>query len=528
MFHIRRLGFVFLCVCGLTKGLTVHAETADYVDFAIEAEGFGRVQNITDGNRSTYSSCTENGSIIVSGEDGIAGIYVEFDRVPTEWVLTNNATGESVICGQYSFLHEYVNVEELLGECPESLTLEFEAGTVIADIYVLGPGELPDLVQTWEPPCEQADLLLLTSHSDDEQLFFSGVLPYYAGERKLDVQVAYVVQHFEANGVQNHQRPHELLDGLWTVGVKYYPIMSEFPDLYAESKNREVAFSQATKVYESVGIAYTDFLSYIIECLRRCKPLVVVSHDLDGEYGHGTHVVCAQAITEAIVLAADEAQFPDSYERYGAWPVEKLYLHLYEENPIVMNWDVPLDSFGGKTAFEVSQDGFACHKSQHWTWFYKWMYGTAERPVKKATDIRSYSPCNYGLYYTAVGNDVVGGDFFENVVSYEERRLIAEKEAEEERLAQLEAERLAKEAEEKAAEEARKKAEEEARIKQEEARKAAQLAEEQALAEKQMQELAQKQEQQRKTMILGIAATGVLVVLMILILRKKKKGTRNE
>ncbi len=527
MLHIKKIWLVLLCVCGLCKGMTVYAQEADYENSIIEAEGFGKNQSILDGSRATYSSCKEIGLVTVSRTDGIAGIYVEFDRIPTEWTLTNPATGISVNCGTYSFLHEYVNVEELLGECPESLTLQFEAGTVIADIYVLGEGELPALVQAWEPPCEQADLLLLTSHSDDEQLFFSGILPYYAGERKLDVQVAYVVQHFEANGVQNHQRPHELLDGLWTVGVKYYPIMSEFPDLYAESKNRDTAFSQATKVYESVGIAYTDFLSYIIECLRRCKPLVVVSHDLDGEYGHGTHVVCARAITEAISLAADETQYPDSYDTYGTWQVEKLYLHLYEENSIVMNWDVPLEAFDGKTAFEVSQEGFACHVSQHWTWFYKWMYGTAERPVKKATDIRSYSPCNYGLYYTTVGADAVGGDFFENVVTYEERRLIAQKEAEEQRLAQLEAERLAKEAEEKAAEEARLKAEEEERIRQEEAMEAAKLAEEQAKEEQRRQEL-EKQEQQKRMMLFGAAGVIVLVVLSILILRKRKKEAGNE
>ena len=308
--------------------------------------------------------------------------------------------------------------------------------------------------------------------------------------------------------------------------MKYYPIMSDFPDLYAESKNRDTAFLQATKVYESVGIAYTDFLSYIIECLRRCKPLVVVSHDLDGEYGNGTHVVCARAITEAISLAADETQYPDSYDTYGTWQVEKLYLHLYKENPIVMDWDVPLESFGGKTAFEVSQEGFGCHVSQHWTWFYKWMYGTSERPVKKATDIRSYSPCNYGLYYTTVGADVVGGDFFENVVTYEERRLIAQKEAEEQRLAQLEAERLAKEAEEKAAEEARLKAEEEERIRQEEALEAARLAEEQEKEEQRRQELEQKQ--QKRIILFGAAGVIVLVVLSILILRKRKKEAGNE
>ena len=86
-----------------------------------------------------------------------------------------------------------------------------------------------------------------------------------------------------------------------------------------------------------------------------------------------------------------------------------------------MDYDVPLEAFGGKTAYEVSCDGFACHESQHWTWFYKWIYGSEENPITKASQIRSYSPCKYGLYYTKVGVDTIGGDFFENVDTYGER-----------------------------------------------------------------------------------------------------------
>ena len=69
--------------------------------------------------------------------------------------------------------------------------------------------------------------------------------------------------------------------------------------------------------------------------------------------------------------------------------MEKLYLHLYEENPVTLDLDTPLDSLGGRTPFQVTQEGFACHKSQHWTWFYKWLYGAKDRPITRAADIRS-------------------------------------------------------------------------------------------------------------------------------------------
>lgn len=451
---------------GMFLKMDVCAAEAQYKDSRFEVSGFGNNNALTDGARTSYTTATAANAVKISREDGIGALYIEFDRVPEAWVLTDVESGVSVNCGEYSFLHEYVDVEALFGKLPQSLVLNFAEGTSVADVYAFSQGEMPDFVQMWEPPCETADLLLLSSHSDDEQLFFSGILPLYAGEKGLRVQVAYMVQHYKAYNTENHRRPHEQLDGLWTVGVKNYPVMSEFPDLYAESKDRETAFSQGKAVYESVGITYDDFVSCVTGWLRRFRPLVVISHDLDGEYGHGTHVITASAITEAIDAAADADKYQESAGEYGTWQVEKAYLHLYEENPIVMNYDIPLESFGGKTAFEVSQEGFKCHTSQHWTWFYKWLYGTDEAPITKATQIATYSPCNYGLYYTNVGLDVEGGDFFENVVTYEERekaeeeaRLKAEEEA---RLKAEEEARLKAEAEAKAQEEAKAKAEEEA------------------------------------------------------------------
>lgn len=506
--HRKLFTIVSLIVLCMAGAMTVNAREADHQSTVVTAEGFQQTGHLSDGSRDTYVSTAEGGNITVSRSDGISAVYIEFDRIPTAWTLTDPVSGASVACGENAFLHEYVDVAELFQGSPESLVMSFEAGTAVADVYAFGEGELPQWVQVWDPPCEEADLLLFSSHSDDEQLFFSGILPYYAGELDMNVQVAYVVQHFQAYNTLNHKRPHEQLDGLWTVGVRNYPVMSDFPDLYAESKDRATAFAQATAVYETVGITYDDFVSYITGCLRRFEPFVVVTHDLDGEYGHGTHVVTARALTEAIGYAADESRYPESAAQYGTWEIEKAYLHLYEENPIVMNFDIPLESFGGKTAFEVSRDGFACHKSQHWTWFYRWMYGTEASPVKRATDITSYSPCNYGLYYTRVGYDVEGGDFFENVETYEERALAAAKAAEE---ARLEAERL------KAEEEARAKAEAEAQAKAEAEAKARE--EQQKKQEEEARQAAALAKAAQRTKVITIVLAGVVFVVIGVVIR---------
>ena len=408
------------------------------------AEGFDR-DRLTDGKRTTYSK--GQGTISLEKPEGIAHLYIEFDRLPADWSI-KAADKEFPVEGGY--LHQYIDVAALCGS-QSKLTLQFPQETVIADLYYFGDEKLPDFIQKWEPPCQKADLLLISSHSDDEQLFFAGILPYYAVERKLQVQVAYIVQHFEAGGVEDHLRPHEQLDGLWTVGIRNYPVMSDFPDVYSESKDRATAFDRAQAAFLAEGVTYDDFKGYITEILRRFKPLVVVSHDLDGEYGHGTHVYAASALTEAIALAADAEQFPPSAEKYGLWTPEKTYLHLYEQNQITMDWDTPYESLGGKTPFEVTQEGFGCHKSQHWTWFKRWIYGN-NGEIQKAAQIKTYSPCQFGLYQTAVGQDSVGGDFMENIKTYAQRE--QEAKAEQARLEQ----------EQKAAEEQRIAAEKAMRL----------------------------------------------------------------
>ncbi len=514
-----------ICFMVATLGLfycseTAYAEEAKYSETVMSAEGFQNSAKLFDGSRSSYSAAGEGAVVKVQRTDGIGGLYIEFDRVPAQWTLTDTGKGVSVTCGENAFLHEYVNVEALFGYLPAEVALSFAKDTVVADIYGFSAGELPAWVQTWEPPCEEADLLLVTTHSDDEQLFFAGVLPYYTMERGLKVQVAYVVQHFQVYNTLNHTRPHEQLDGLWTVGVRNYPVMSDFPDLYAESKDRQTAFDQAKAAFESVGVTYDDFVNYMTTCLRRFKPLVVVSHDLNGEYGHGAHVYAVAALTEAITLSGDGEKYPESAALYGTWNVEKTYLHLYGENQIVMDWDVPLESLGGKTPFQVTQDGFGCHKSQHWTWFNRWIYGTAEAPITKASEISSYSPCHYGLYQTTVGPDVMGGDFFENVKTYAVRA--AEEEA-----------RLKAEAEAKAAEEARlqAEAEEKARLEAEEAARLKAEAEERARLEAlAAQEAAAAAEREELLMriVYTVAAVAVIVIAIAITwgvwnLSKRKK-----
>ena len=61
---------------------------------------------------------------------------------------------------------------------------EKQSVLAINELFVLGEGELPDWVQVWEPTCEKADILFLSTHPDDELIFFAGAIPTYAAEQQ--------------------------------------------------------------------------------------------------------------------------------------------------------------------------------------------------------------------------------------------------------------------------------------------------------------------------------------------------------
>jgi len=203
------------------------------------------------------------------------------------------------------------------------------------------------------------------------------------------------------------RRSHEMLDGLWAVGVRHYPVFGPFGDYNSGS------LAQALEIYRNKGIRQEDMLSFVVENIRRFRPKAAVGHDLQGEYGHGMHMLYADLLCKAVAVSHDPTQFPESAERYGCWDVPKTYLHLYPENEIWMDWDEPLESFGGMTAFQVTRDlGFPCHVSQqsYYRWYFQW--------IEAAADIPEYSPCAYGLYRSTVGPDVCKQDLFENLTTY--------------------------------------------------------------------------------------------------------------
>ena len=436
-----------------------YAETAaDITDtLRIKAEGLDKAAALTDGSLATTAE-GENVLITITSDEPIGALYIKYRDIPSQGALNG-----STPIATFGFIHEYIPLDGAT-----KATLAYPK-TNIAEISAYSVGELPDDVQVWEVGPDGTDLMLFATHSDDDQLFFAGLLPYYTSKGVI-VRVAYFVNHFDT-----YNRTHELLDGLWHCGVRNYPIISPLPDGYSDS------IDGAEKYLESQGYAHNNILNLQRIFLTRYKPKVAVLHDFNGEYGHGAHMLNTATFIEAVENPSEGLYLP-----------EKIYVHLYKENPLTLDIDSPLEAFDGKTAFQVSHEAFGFHKSQHWTWFYKWIYGK-NGEITKASQITSYNPAKYGLYYTNVGEDTGINDMLENVKTYGEMQ--AEEDA---RRAELK-----RQEEEKRLQEKEQFAEDSVRL-EEEAREAERLATEES-------------DKSRNRLILAFSIIGVAILVAILI-----------
>ncbi len=374
--------------------------TAQFISAQITNINGTQQSLLQDDNTSTGVNYYEGDVLEIIATSDVHGIYMVWDIYPENgYVITQDEIQYTQNSG---FFQECLDVDL---NANTAFKIQFSSFAKLVEVKLLTDGTLPQSVHNWQLPPEQADILLMPTHSDDEHLFFGGVMPTYTNMGDVNIVVAYMVNHST-----EPYRQQEMLNGLWEAGLRNYPIVPHFADMYSDS------LAHAKTIYNE-----QEIIDYIVNLYERFSPQVVVGHDLNGEYGHGAHMLYANSM----LLAAEQAQQKP----------QKIYLHLYGENEIVMDVDTPLENFGGKSAFEVAQDAFAHHKSQQ-------IYFSVEK--SGLYDLRKF-----GLAFSLTPPDTTN-DMLENITTYAQMAQIKQQEEQE---AAQKAEELAAALQEKEAKE---------------------------------------------------------------------------
>jgi len=321
-------------------------------------------------------------------EDPIAALYWEWNTMPKRALVEClNADGEVVSSEEYADIIRFLTVFPEADVTEVHMTV-LEGTGKLAELFTYNENNIPPKAIAWELPAEKADILLVEAYGNSDVKVFGAVLPTYT-DRGKTVQVVDIA-------CDTIGRQRESLPGSYHSGMRNYKIFFQFKDLL-------------TTTYSTIKKAWLeddprDPVELIVREIRRVRPEVVITHDIEtGDFNHGGHKLTAELTVAAVEAASDPAQYPASAAEFGVWQVKKLYLHMAAENPITIDIDVPLESFGGKTAHEIAVEGMRL-----------WHNGDDKRSIE-AVRTRKYAPSDYGLVFSTVGEDVAKNDFLENI-----------------------------------------------------------------------------------------------------------------
>ena len=352
---------------------------------------------ITDGDYYTGLDFLEDQEMAVYCATPFRYLYITWWEPPCPYYIklgktdfmTNIVTYDeekTLTRGENGVLHELVRLPE-----DTNFAYLITAGEArLADIRVFSDGDLPGDIQQWKTDGGEADALIFADRAGDEAAYFGAAAALLA-EENATVQFCYLFGEF---GV----RMHEMLDVLWSLGVRNYPILGPFPNAYVKNMAR------AQEVYER-----EDLLTWQVGLLRQYRPLVVLGHDRQGENGDFIHILSASALEKAVALSGDSScKTGDA----APWEVPKLYLHMAEENPIVLDVETPLSSFGGKTAVQTAKAALGTYARSSFE--RRDLLDVSASPDAAVSVAEGRYDCRrFGLVWSSVGKDS-GNDLLEH------------------------------------------------------------------------------------------------------------------
>jgi LmbE family N-acetylglucosaminyl deacetylase len=269
-------------------------------------------------------------------------------------------------------------------------------------------GPAPVRAYDWQPPPDKITLLAVWAHPDDEGIWGGGSLPYYSSVLNVPTMLVCMT----AGG--GPPRDDELRCAAWNYGLRYEPLFGRFADINSSGVTNNPYTNSIDMTWDYwAGVGFRGdgsdveagkarAINYVAEQIRRYRPDVIITHDINGEIGHDNHKATAYAVIHAFFVAADPNATATNLAGLPPWQAKKLYVHLYPTNRFFHEfWETPYASLTNQTPRQAATIGLTCHVSQGPD---REIVASVYRP----TYYRSAWPSEWwGLYASMVGPDTV-------------------------------------------------------------------------------------------------------------------------
>lgn len=360
----------------------------DSCTFAVSRGSASAFLDTSYGTSWSPSSATDTIKIRIPAEKDAGVLYMEWDKAPSKIEITlYDSTGTVIRTIQESNPYQKWNLYYELEEGVVGITIRSgDTDNGLNKLRIYERGRVSQVVQNWQETPEKIDLMMIVPHMNDETLYFSGVLSQLSAQG-YNVLVVYMTG-------DDRNKHAEALDCLWTHGVKIHPVFVGFQDYKVDSYSKaEWLWGKENTYRAMVGL------------IRKYKPDVVLTQDWNGEYGHYQHVMTSRYCVKSVEVAGDESVFPDIAEKYGAWDVPKLYLHMWDESKrLDLHFNRPMDELDGRSPMQVAFIAMNKHFSQLHNPTYSLL-----------VDGKQYDCTWFSLYRSTVGEDVEKNSFFEHI-----------------------------------------------------------------------------------------------------------------
>ena len=282
--------------------------------------------------------------------------------------------------------------------------LRFLLGAIAALVGSGAPAQTLD----WQPPPNKIALMAVWAHPDDEGIWGGGSLPYYSTVLNMPTMMVCMTYGW------GDPREDELRNAAWAYGLRYAPLFGRFTDVnssFDPSNPYTNTIDETWDYWAGVGFkgdgsdvaaGKARAINYVAEQIRRYRPDVIITHDVNGETGHDNHKATAYAVMQAFSVAADPNATAPNLVGLPPWQAQKLYVHLYPTNQLFHEyWETPFASLTNLTARQATANGLTNHASQGSD---RWIVASVYNP----TYYRSVWPSEWwGLYASMVGPDTV-------------------------------------------------------------------------------------------------------------------------